>query len=192
MAIKTDSPQIIALKEAVERRFGHTIENRTDFTLLATDVERATHEHLAENTLRRLWGRLRGYDTVYTRTLDVLCKYIGFDHWADFCQILKENPNKESNIVRGITAIHTKDLRLGERIRMGWLPDRECIVEYVGGNTFRAVETHNSTLQAGDTFECIVMLKNFPLFVDNLVHGGEHCQLYSIGINHGLTILEKL
>jgi hypothetical protein len=36
------------------------------------------------------------------------------------------------------------------------------------------------------------MIKNYPLFVDNLVHGGEHCARYSIGINNGLTVLEKL
>ena len=34
MAIKTNTPEIVALKQAVEKRFGHPIESRTDFILL--------------------------------------------------------------------------------------------------------------------------------------------------------------
>lgn len=192
MAVKTESPQIVALKLAVEKRFGHPIESRADFSRLVSDVEQVTREHLAENTLRRLWGRLKGYETVYTRTLDVLCQYVGYEHWRVFCESLALESNRESDIVKGVMSIRSEDLNPGDKIRMGWLPDRECVVEFVGGNTFRTIRTQNSTLQVGDIFECSVMLKNYPLFVDNLVHGGEHCQRYSIGINHGLTILEKL
>ena len=192
MAIKTDSIEIIALKHAVEKRFRHSLETRTDFSLLAADIERTTHDHLAENTLRRLWGRISGYDTVFTRTLDVLSRYVGNEHFKGFCRSLKLSGDRESEIISEGLTIKTEDLIPGERIRLGWLPDRNCIVEYVGGRMFKAIECKNSTLQEGDTFECAIMIKNYPLFVDNLVHGGEHCARYSIGINNGLTILEKL
>lgn len=192
MAVKTDLPQISSLRNAVEKRFGHPIESRTDFTLLAQEIERTTHEHIAENTLRRLWGKIEGYDTVFTRTLDVLCRYIGHEHWNSYCQSLKKSSPRESEIVSGGTTIKTEDLSVGDRIRIGWLPDRVCVVEYVGGRMFKAVDAKNSTLQVGDTFECNVMIKNYPLFVDNLVHGGEHCQRYSMGLNNGLTTLERL
>lgn len=192
MAVKTDSPQIIILKQAVEKRFGHPVQGRSDFSLLAMEIERITHEHIAENTLRRLWGKIPGYDTVFTRTLDVLCQYVGHEHWSAFCFSLQGSSSKESNIISDGTSIKVEDLSPGDRIRIGWLPDRVCIIEYVGGRTFKAIDTKNSTLQVGDTFECSVMLKNYPLFVDNLVHGGEHCQRYSMGLNNGLTSLEKL
>lgn len=191
MAVKTDSPQIAALKKVVEKHFGHPIESRADFSLLAMEIERITHEHLAENTLRRLWGRISGYETVFTSTLDVLSRYVGFEHWSSFCISLCEKTG-ESNIVASGNCIRAEELKVGDRIRIGWLPDRVCIVEYVGGRTFKAVDARNSTLQAGDTFECSVMLKNYPLFVDNLVHGGEVCQRYSMGLTNGLTTLEKL
>ena len=192
MAEKTDSPQITVLKQAVEKHFGHPIEVRSDFSLLAMEIERITHEHIAENTLRRLWGKISGYETVFTRTLDVLCRYIGYEHWKNFCLSLQGGDLRESDLVSDGTSIKVEDLVPGDRIRIGWLPDRVCIVEYVGGRTFKAIYTRNSTLQIGDTFECSVMLKNYPLFVDNLVHGGEHCQRYSVGLNNGLTTLEKL
>ena len=56
MAVKTDLPELFVLKQSVEKCFGHPIESRLDFSLLAIEIERVTHEHIAENTLRRLWG----------------------------------------------------------------------------------------------------------------------------------------
>ena len=156
------------------------------------EIERVTHDHIAENTLRRLWGKISGYDTVFTRTLDVLSRYVGYEYWNSYCRSLRNGTTKESEVVNGSPAIRVEDLNAGDRIRIGWLPDRVCIVEYVGGRTFKAIDAKNSTLQIGDTFECSVMLKNYPLFVDNLVHGGEHCQRYSMGLGSGLTTLEKL
>lgn len=192
MAVKTDSPQIAALKLAAENRLGKPLGGRADFTVLASDIERVTHDHLAENTLRRIWGNMKGYSTVFTRTLDVLSRYCGYDHWKDFCETLKIQSRQESGLVRGGEAIRVEDLCIGDRIRIGWMPDRLCIVEYMGGRTFKAVKCHNSTLQNGDSFECSIMLRNYPLFLDNLVHGGELCQRYSIGLENGLTTLEKL
>ena len=88
--------------------------------------------------------------------------------------------------------IKVEELQIGDKIRLGWLPDRMCIVQYIGGRTFKAIDAVNSTVQTGDTFECSLMIKGYPLFVDNLVHGGEHCQRYSMGLQSGLTTLEKL
>lgn len=192
MAVRTDIPQIAALRNAVEKHFGHPIESRTDFSLLAQEIERVTHDHIAENTLRRLWGKIAGYGTVFTRTLDVLCRYVGYEHWKTFCSEIQNSSSRESDIVSKGTTIKVEDLVSGDRIRIGWLPDRICVVEYVGGRTFKAIDAKNSTLQVGDTFECSIMIKNYPLFVDNLVHGGEHCTRYSIGLTNGLTTLEKL
>lgn len=79
MAVQTNSPQIEALRIAVEKRFGHRIESRYDYTQLGGEIEQITHEHIADNTLRRLWGGISGYDTVQTRTLNVLCRYAGFE-----------------------------------------------------------------------------------------------------------------
>lgn len=192
MGVDTNIPQIKALKLAIEKKFGHPIESRTDFTLLAYDIERTTNSHIAENTLRRLWGRIPGYNTVFTRTLDVLSRYIGYDQWKSYCDILSKEKNPESGLTVEAFSIKAEDLKPGDKIRLGWLPDRICIVQYMGGKTFKCIDAKNSTLQINDTFECSLMLKNFPLFVDNLVHGGEYCNRYTMGMINGITTLEKL
>lgn len=192
MAIETNTPEITTLKQAVEKQFGRTLVTRSDFSALAVEIEKSTRSHISDNTLRRLWGRIDGYNTVFTRTLDVLCQYIGHEHYQSFCFSLNNKSLKESDIVRKGESVCVENLKPGDRVRFGWLPDRICIVEYIGGRTFKAIECRNSTLQKGDTFECSMMIKNYPLFVDNLVHGGEHCNRYSIGLINGLTLLEKL
>ena len=196
MAINTDSPEVTSLRLAVERRFGHPVESRSHFSKLAQEIELNTKEHIAENTLRRIWGKMKGYDTVFTRTLDVISRYAGYKHWADFTLTLEQTNPRESDVLRksthGTHSIKADELTPGDRIRIGWLPNRECVVEFIGGRTFKAITTQNSTLQCGDTFECSIMIKGFPLFIDNLVHGGEHCLRYSIGINNGLTTLERV
>ena len=192
MAIQTDLPQIATLRIAVEKRFGHKVESRYDYTQLGVDIERVTGEHMAENTLRRLWGSICGYDTVHTRTLDVLSRYAGFGGWTEFCTHLAKEGGRESYILERGHSIRVEELKVGERLRIGWLPDRECVIEFQGGRTFRAVECRNSTLQSGDSFECSLLIRNFPLAVDNFVHDGKCSPRYVMGNDHGLTLLEKL
>ena len=72
MNVHTDLPQVAALRLEVERRLGHSLTCRSDFAILVSEIERVTREHIAENTLRRIWGRMKSYDTVFGRTLDVL------------------------------------------------------------------------------------------------------------------------
>lgn len=71
MPIQRDTPEVAVLMNAVEKKFGHKPESRSDFTALSYDIEKTIREHLAENTLRRIWGRLKGYQTVFVRTPDV-------------------------------------------------------------------------------------------------------------------------
>ena len=121
MAVKTHLPEILVLRQFVEKRFGHPIESRSDFSLLAIEIERVTHEHIAENTLRRLWGKISGYDTVFTRTLDVLCRYVGCEHWNAFVVSLHKQSSRESDVISDGASIKVEDLAPGDRIRIGWL-----------------------------------------------------------------------
>lgn len=192
MAVDTNRPEVAQLICDVEQRFGRSVITRSDFAKLVNCIEDVTSNHISENTLRRLWGRISGYVSVFVHTLDVLAQYVGYEHWDAYLEHIARLDNVESSIIATAKTVKSCDLNIGDRVRIGWLPNRLCIVEYLGHNKFVAVETHNSTLQPGDVFECGVMIKNHPLFIDNLVHGNEYCPRYSIGLNNGLTTLEKL
>ena len=90
-------------------------------------------------------------------------------------------------------AICAADLNIGDKLRIGWPPDRICTIRYLGDNNFIAEETANSTMQPGDTFSCIQIQKGRPLHLDNFRKAGSTEKLrYVVGINTGLTIKVNL
>ncbi len=190
MNIKTDIPQITQLKQKVEKVIDFPLSTHGDFLRLSAGIEFTLREHMSESTLERLWGySTRGYETVSIRTLNVLSRFIGYHGWEEFCMMTCSDP-KESEIFKG-ESISSSTLATGARIRIGWPPDRICIVRYLGNNKFIAEETQNSTMQPGDTFSCLQFQKGRQLHMDEFCKkGSSDIQRYVVGINTGLTTLE--
>ena len=190
MNIKADIPQIALLKQHVERSIDFSLTTHGDFVRLSAGIEFTMREHMSESTLERLWGySTRRYDTVSERTLNVLARFVGLRSWDHFCQSIS-TASGESELFTGIT-INSSDLEVGSRIRIGWPPDRICIIRYLGDNRFVAEQTLNSTMQAGDTFSCLQFQKGRQLYMDNFCKkGSSDTQRYVVGINSGLTTLE--
>ena len=190
MNIKTDIPQITLLKQHVEKSLDFSLTTHGDFVRLSAGIEFTMREHMSESTLERLWGySTRRYDTVSERTLNVLARFVGLRSWEHFCQSISTAPG-ESELFTGST-INTSDLEVGSRIRIGWPPDRICVIRYLGDNRFVAEQTLNSTMQAGDTFSCLQFQKGRQLQMDNFCkNGSSEMQRYIVGINTGLTTLE--
>lgn len=194
MAIDSKFPQVSLLKEKVEQAFGKRLHVHSDFENLRDSIFAATKEHISETTLERLWGySTRGYDSVSRRTLDVLSVFTGVADWEAFLKQLKEEAKSESDMF-DFEFIDVSTLQPGVRLRIGWLPDRVCIIRYLGDGRFIAEETRNSKLCPGDTFSCLQLQLHRPLYVSDLKD--EAGQLkgvsYGIGLQHGLTTLQRL
>lgn len=192
MNIKADIPQITQLKRLIENSIDFPLNTHGDFVRLSAGIEFSLREHMSESTLERLWGySTRGYDTVSIRTLNVLCRFIKFRSWEHFCEYISHESN-ESELFTG-TTINTEDLEIGTRIRIGWPPDRTCIIRYLGDNRFIAEETINATMQAGDTFTCLQFQKGRELHLDDFRKADPSERYrYVVGLNSGLTTLEIL
>ena len=190
MNIKTDTPQIRLLKQKVEDSIDFPLSTHGDFLRLSAGIEFTLREHMSESTLERLWGySTRGYESVSTRTLNVLSRFVGYHSWEEFC-CKSETEQTESEMFTG-EAISSSVLAVGVRIRLGWPPDRMCVVRHLGNNRYIAEETHNSSMQPGDTFSCLIFQKGRQLQMDNFCKNGTtEMQRYIVGINTGLTILE--
>ena len=89
-------------------------------------------------------------------------------------------------------AINADDLQTGDRVRIAWLPDRTCTLEYLGDYRWRIAEVHHSKLRTGDTFSCRVIAQGQPLIVDNLHTADSDYEGYVIGGKNGLTIAERI
>ena len=192
MNIKSDIPQIYVLRQQVEHKAGFPLDTHGDFLTLSAKIEACLREHMSESTLERIWGySTRHYDTVSSRSLNVLSRFIGFHGWEEFCNSLSSgNPGTE--LFDG-DSIDVAELESGARIRVGWAPDRTCIIRYLGDFRFIAEFTENSTMQPGDTFCCRQFQKNRVAHLDHFCKAGTEKRFtYIIGKNTGITTLEVL
>ena len=192
MNIKSDIPQIYVLRQRVEHKAGFPLDTHGDFLTLSAKIEACLREHMSESTLERIWGySTRHYDTVSSRSLNVLSRFIGFHGWEEFCNSLSSG-NPGSELFDG-DSIDVAELESGARIRVGWAPDRTCIIRYLGDFRFIAEFTENSTMQPGDTFCCRQFQKNRVAHLDHFCKAGTEKRFtYIIGKNTGITTLEVL
>lgn len=191
MAVKSNIPQIAALRHRVEERFGKPLVAHSDFLALVAVIEMEQRQHISESTLERVWGySTRGYDTVSLRTLDVLSTYGAGCLWTKFCEELEAECESELfNVERVVSA----DLAVGDRMRIGWLPDRVCDIRYLGDNRFIAEHCENSKMCKGDTFSCLQFsLGEEATLSDFRQVNTSSSQTYIIGKKHGLTILSVI
>lgn len=172
----SSSTEVNQTKIAVEARYGSCPDSPADFAELSLRIKLATGKDISPDTLSRLWGYKKGYTHVRGSVIEILQSYA---HAAE-----------ESGFIYHV-AINADDLQTGDRVRIAWLPDRTCTLEYLGDYRWRIAEVHHSKLNAGDTFSCRVIAKDQPLVVDHLRAGEQMFDGYVIGGKNGLTIVEK-
>ena len=194
MAVSSQSPQISALRNIIEQKFGKPLKVHNDFVLLSEDIFLNLKERISESTLERIWNySTRSRDSFSHRSMEVLCAYCGFKNWEEFSASLKNN-GSDSGMFDEIS-ISSGQLNIGDRIRIGWLPDRVCIIKYLGENRYVAEECENSTMKPGDTFSSLQFMLHQPVALNNFSPGGTEkltSKTYVIGKNEGITILQIL
>jgi len=173
---QTNSIDISQLKKAVEARFGHVPSSPADFGELSIAILKTTGERLSPDTLSRIWGYKKGYSSVRQSTARVLDLYA--------------KANEESDFIHS-NAIHADECKKGDRVRIAWLPDRVCVLSYLGDYRWRVEETINGKLQVGNTFSCRTMAQDHPLIVDHLHTEYANYEGYAISKN-GLTLVAKI
>lgn len=190
MTIKSDIPQIAALRERVEKKMEKSLNTHSDFIELTSLIELELRQHISESTLERVWNySTRGYATVSLRTLNVLSNYATACNWNSFCDLLKTENNIESEVF-DLEVISTQDLNIGDKVRIGWMPNRLCIIRYLGDNRFVAEQCENSTMKEGDTFVCHQFILGKELVMSDFCQNQtEKGKVYIVGKEHGITTL---
>ena len=173
----SNSIAICQLKKAVEARFGHVPSGPADFGELSISILRATGERISSDTLSRIWGYKKGYSSVRQSTVRVSEQYA--------------KANEESDFIH-TAAIHADECRKGDRVRIAWLPNRVCVLSYLGDYRWRVEEAVNSKLHAGDTFSCRTIAQDQALIVDHLYTRDSDYEGYAIGGKNGLTLVAKI
>lgn len=158
-------------------RFGRIPSTPADFGELSIAILKTTGERLSPDTLCRIWGYKKGYSSVRQSTVRVLDRYA--------------HANEESDFIHTI-AIHADKCKIGDCVRIAWLPDRICVLSYLGNYRWRVEEAVNCKLHVGDTFFCRTIAQGEELIVDHVKTENGTYEGYHMGGKNGLTLVEKL
>ena len=93
--------------------------------------------------------------------------------------------------------IHSANLQPGKRLKIAWNPDRQCTIEYQGNSTFSVIESFNTQINKGDSFQVEHFYLHQPLILTNLCRRITPTSFsepinYAIGYQTGLTSIQLL
>ena len=183
-------PEVTALLEAVECKYGRKVSTSTDFESLSVVIEHEIGEYLSSSTLKRLWGYVSLRPTPRISTLDVLCRYIGHQSFAAYREALKYSGAVVSAFFSA-PCISSSELEAGEKLTIGWAPNRLVTLRYEGDDTYGVMTVENAKLQVGDRFRATQFLLGYPLYIDHIQRSDGTTPSYVAGKNGGLNRVEK-
>lgn len=86
--------------------------------------------------------------------------------------------------------MQSEQLGAGAKVRFAWLPDCECVAEFLGNQRFRVVSTATTQLLTGDCFSTPLFILGEPLYLRNIERDGKPLPTYVVGKKSGLTAVE--
>ena len=163
--------QIRLICRSVELAIGQSVQTPKDFENLSQQIFIRTGHMLSRNTLRRIWGNMNDGTNPRSSTVLILVRFLGYNSIEKFLTASNNGENgPQSGFVMTRKLSVSVDLSVGDRIRLTWLPDRVCDIEYTGSLCFKVIASSQTRLQPGDTFQCIMIIEGEPLYLDQLQH----------------------
>lgn len=183
----SDMNDLAKLKEDVELKFGREISTPSAFDSLSLEIKKDTGKEVSVSTLKRIWGYVRYDHQPRYEILSILSKYLGFKDWKDY---VASNPFLDSSAFLAKNVIESRNLKVGEHVLIGWAPNRNCELKYLGNSLFEVVKALNSKIMDGDTVSCSVMAKGEPLMCSYIKRDGKLMgECYIAAKNRGLNKL---
>ena len=174
------------LRSDIETALKKKLCTPKDFEFLRERLYARLHILVSRTTLMRLWGYVDEGVTPRKGTLDILAQFLGYQDWGGYCQNSLLPKEQQSSPIMSRQLSVTKELNVGEQLRLTWQPDRVCDIEYLGNLQFRVTASENTRLKAGDTFECSLIIEGEPLYLDHLKQGAQQAISYVCGKKSGV------
>lgn len=184
-------PEIAELLLLVEKKYSHRLRTTTDFDGFSFFLKQQADEVISTSTLKRLWGYVNDSRTPRIHTLDILSRYIGYEHFSGFCAWLKSSTVYNSSFFT-TKQVLAGELDPGSEVEIGWSPNRYLRLRYKGGTLFEVTEAKQSKLREGDCFEIASFLIGQPLSLPYVLRNGMRTSPFIAGRNGGLTLLNCL
>lgn len=175
------------LRLTIEETLGSQIKTPKDFVFLSKNIFTRQHVHISPTTLKRIWGYLKEKTTTRISTLNILSRFIGYKDWNDFCLNFSSIDIELQEYAITNKKISTNELEKGEIIEVNWYPNKYWKLCYTGNGSFKILQSQNSKLDSGDTFNCYLFIEGEPLYIDKLLHKNYQPTAYMVGAKGGIT-----
>lgn len=155
----------LSIIEMIRRKSGLDYSNAKDFEVLSESFPSA--DRLGVNTLKRLMGYAKSPIAPRKATLDALSHYLDAPNWESLVGIQPV----ESDWVE--KAFFADELREGTCVEASWYPDRHLVLQCIGENRFRVMESLHGKLQTNDEVVIQSFRLQYPLQVLQVVRNGD-------------------
>lgn len=175
--------------ELLKEKSGNQLRQPSDCENLSLDIESKTRVRIGATTLKRLLGFAHDERTPHASTLDAIAHYLGYAHWEELL-LIEDKGN--SGFSTSDEEIRSVELQPDVHVEITYLPDRRVVMQYLGNQRYRIVESENSKLQKGDELEIQNFVLHHPLLVLNVLREGESLGQFTAGRVSGLTSVKVL
>ena len=175
--------------ELLKEKSGNQLRQPSDCEFLSLDIESKTRVRIGATTLKRLLGFAHNERTPHASTLDAIAHYLGYAHWEELL-LIEDKGN--SGFSTSDEEIRSVELQPDVHVEITYLPDRRVVMQYLGNQRYRIVESENSKLQKGDELEIQNFVLHHPLLVLNVLREGESLGQFTAGRVSGLTSVKVL
>ncbi len=169
------------LKADVEARLQRGMLSPKDFTYLNEVIVNELNERVSVSTLKRIWGYSSYNSKPSASILSSLCRLVGYRDWQDYVANRENTSRKPSETVMSDKIMVDTDLEVGAHLRLTWMPQRVCDIEYRGNNEFEVLSSVNTGIKPGDLFDCSLIVSGEPLWLSNLRQFGKAPVAYVCG-----------
>lgn len=180
------------VKNKLEQQSQLNLTNPSDKTIvsLTEQIFLSTKVRLGVNTLKRLLGII-GDHKVQARqgTLNVIARYLGSDNWP---LLLINLSHGSSSFDPVVGELRSMDLKVGQVVRVTYLPDRILTFAYLGNEQFEVSESVNSKLREGDVLTISSFVERYPLIARCVIRDNVELGSYSAARAAGLTTISVL
>ncbi len=188
---KARKPYIEYLKKEIETTRNYSLPSSSGFKTLSQEIADELGKNLSEATFKRLWGYAGDSTAPYLSTLDILAHFLDYKSFNDFCAKSDETQVFSSNFFEAET-IMSSQLSGGDKVAIGWSPNRYIELLYLGGNEFEVVYCEHSKLAVGDRVTIASFVLGRALIFLSVLREGAEPTSYVAAENEGLTILKLI
>lgn len=185
------TPEVQELIRLVENKYTKFLNTTTDFEEFSLYLNRNNFGNVSPSTLKRLWGYVNDTHEPRRGTLNVLASYIGHDSFDRFIEWLKKSALYNSSFFTAYQ-ISSSELNPGDRLEIGWTPNRLIHLTYLGESTFEVNGSENSKLMEGDRFITGCFIKGHPFYLPYIIRGEEHTSPFIGGRNGGISCINVI